>query len=65
MGSFYNALRPSDILYLIESHGTLVRPVPQHLGYFFLVCRQEIPSFGGVWGSGGVACYFEIFSRLD
>jgi hypothetical protein len=53
----YDALGSSNILFVIETHGSLVQPLLDIAGYhWFSTCRHETRCFGGVRGFGGVAC---------
>ena len=47
----------SNILAVTKTHESPMRPLPGYHGYQWLsVCRDEVRTFGGVRGSGGVAC---------
>ncbi|KAH9310534.1 hypothetical protein KI387_025569 [Taxus chinensis] len=61
----YDALGSSDLLFVTETHESLVRPLPKIRGYHWhSVCRHETRSFGGVRGSGEVACLIkDIFQN--
>jgi hypothetical protein len=53
----YDALESTDILFIIETHASHARPLPDYAGYHWLsICRQETRRLGAVRGSGGVAC---------
>jgi hypothetical protein len=54
----YHALRYLDILFITETHESLVRPLLDIIGYHqFSFCRQETRRSCGIGGLGGVSCF--------